>query len=189
MNTHSSLSHILSHVIVIGTALLLSACGSLPENLKTDNTNVVTDYSQWRASRSTNNEVRLGGVIASVSNLEQTTRVEIVNLPIGSTGKPDIDKEPQGRFIAYIKGFVDPVMLSQGRLITLLGRSDEMEMGQVGDFNYEFPVMNVTGYHLWRIEEKVILHDIDNHFYSCRSLYCRDLRFGTRQGKVIQEVK
>lgn len=189
MKAHSLLPHSLLKAIVICTAFLLSACGSLPENLKTENANVVTNYDQWLSTPSVTAEVRLGGVIAGVTNLEQSTRVEIVNLPISSIGKPDIDKEPQGRFIAYIKGFADPVMLAEGRLITLLGQSQPKEQGKVGEFTYDFPVMEAKGYHLWRIEEKIIVHDIDSGLYPCRSFYCRDLRFGTRQGKVIQEVK
>lgn len=189
MKVFSLISNTVRSIFLFALALLLSACGSLPDNLKTDNVNVVTDYDQWRQSTLAGSEVRLGGVIAKVTNLEQSTRVEVVNLPISAIGKPDIDKEPQGRFVAYIQGFADPVTLAEGRLITLLGNSQATEQGQVGEFSYEFPVMNVTGYHLWRIEEKIIVHDIDSGLYSCRSLYCRDLQFGTRQGKVIQEVK
>jgi len=179
-----------SKAMVLAGALLLSACSSLPESLKTDNTNLVTDYSQWQSNTAASNgEVRLGGVIAKVTNLENQTRVEVVNLPINSTGRPDIDMEPKGRFVGYISGFADPVTLSEGRLITLLGQSAGREENQVGDYSYDFPVMKVKGFHLWRIEETVVTNDFDSHFYPCRTLYCQDLRFGTRRAKVIQEVR
>ena len=170
--------------------IALSACSTLPEDLVSTNPNVQTSYSNWRESLDVTQELRLGGVIAHVTNLKDTTRVEVVNLPIGSSGKPDINQEPQGRFVAYIDGFADPVKLSEGRLITLLGDSDHKETAPVGDYSYEFPVMKVKSYHLWKIEERVIMHnDFGPYNYSCRSLYCREIIRGTRQGIVIQEVK
>ncbi|MCG9682774.1 Slp family lipoprotein [Vibrio sp. Isolate23] len=169
---------------------VLTACSTLPENLASDNPDLQTNYSGWQSSASQEQELRLGGVIASVTNLKDKTRVEVVNLPISSNGKPDINQEPQGRFVGYIDGFADPVTLSQGRLITLLGDSSGTEAAKVGEYSYDFPVMNIKSYHLWRIEERVIVHDdFGSSRYPCRSLYCRDLTRGTRQGKVIQEVK
>jgi len=169
--------------------LSLSACSSLPENLKSENPNLITDYQVWQSVGEDASQVRLGGLIASVTNLEDQTRIEVVNLPIGSSGKPDINQEPEGRFVAYVDGFADPVALSTGRLISLLGESQGLEQGKVGDYSYDFPVMKASGFHLWRIEERVIVHDIDSYFYPCHGLYCQDFRYGTRQGKVIQEVK
>ncbi|EGA68566.1 starvation-inducible outer membrane lipoprotein [Vibrio sinaloensis DSM 21326] len=176
-------------LLALPLLLILSACSSLPEELKSDNPQLVTEYETWKSDKTGDYSVRLGGVIAKVTNLENSTRVEVVNLPISKSGKPDINQEPDGRFIGYIQGFADPVKLSEGRLITLLGEGIEPENGKVGEFDYSFPVMKVEGFYLWRIEETVRMHDVDSYMYPCRSLYCRDIRYGTRQGKVIQEVK
>ncbi|WP_099609737.1 Slp family lipoprotein [Vibrio coralliilyticus] len=177
-------------VSMASVLVALTACSTLPENLASNNPDLQTDYSGWQASAAKKQELRLGGVIASVTNLKDKTRVEVVNLPISSNGKPDIDQEPQGRFVGYIDGFADPVTLSEGRLITLLGDSSGTEAAKVGEYSYDFPVMKIKSYHLWRIEERVIVHDdFGPSMYPCRSLYCRDLTRGTRQGKVIQEVK
>lgn len=174
--------------ILVGAALL-SACSSLPETLKSDNPQLITDYTVWQSTPNSGGEVRLGGLVASVTNLKDTTRVEVVNLPISASGKPDITQEPQGRFVGYIQGFADPVTLSTGRLISLLGDTQPREQGKVGEYSYDFPVMKVKGYHLWRIEERVIIHDFDSYLSPCHGLYCRESRYGPKQGKVIQEVK
>ena len=170
-------------------SLAMLGCASLPVNLTSDNPNIVTDYQTWQASPQAPNELRLGGVIAAVTNLPQQTRIEVVNLPINGSGKPDINQEPNGRFVAYVEGFADPVTLSKGRLVTLLGAADGSEQGKVGQFDYTFPVMQATGYHLWRIEERVIVDDIGSYLYPCRSIHCRDIHYNTRQGRVIQEVR
>ncbi|OAJ94167.1 Slp family lipoprotein [Vibrio bivalvicida] len=174
---------------VLASAVLLSACSSLPDNLKSENPDIITDYQVWQSVGDKSTEVRLGGLIADVKNLADQTRIEVVNLPIGSSGKPDINQEPEGRFVAYVDGFADPVTLSTGRLISLLGQSQGREQGKVGEYAYDFPVMKANGFHLWRIEERIIVHDFDSYLYPCRGLYCSDVRYGTRQGKVIQEVK
>ncbi|MFW7523011.1 Slp family lipoprotein [Vibrio ostreicida] len=180
----------LTSISLFSATLLLSACTTLPDNLVSSDPHLLTDYTRWDPDASGGQDLRLGGVIASVTNLETVTRIEVVNLPINSDGKPDINREPSGRFVGYIDGFIDPVSATQGRLVTFLGNNHGVEHAKVGEYDYRFPVMDIKSYHLWRIEEQVIFHDdFGPARYSCRSLYCRDITRGTRQGKVIQQVK
>ncbi|GAM55614.1 starvation lipoprotein slp paralog [Vibrio ishigakensis] len=177
-------------LFVLALALFLSGCASLPESLKTEDQNLVTDYQTWiNAPQESLTTVRLGGVIAKVDNEAERTRIEVVNLPIENNGKPDINVEPEGRFVAYIDGFVDPVTYSKGRLVSILGNSDGYELGKVGEYEYRFPVMKASGYHLWQIKEKVIVHDQPINTFPCRSLYCREVRIGPTTGQVIQQVE
>ncbi|GAD81310.1 Slp family lipoprotein [Vibrio ezurae] len=177
-------------VLILGA--IMAGCSSLPEALVSKNDAVVTDYDTWlNDEQGDTAELRLGGVIAKVTNLESKTRLELVNLPINSGGKPDINVEPQGRFVAYIDGFVDPTTFSEGRLVTVLGKADGIEEGKVGEFNYRFPVMKASGYHLWQIREKVIVYDQPINGFPCRSLHCRQARYGygPTTGQVIQSVE
>lgn len=184
------MSHrLLRLLFILSTGLTLSACSTLPESLTSDNPQLITDYTLWQTTDAKHSEVRLGGMIAKVTNLADRTRIEVVNLPIGSSGKPDISQEPQGRFVGYVTGFADPVTLAKGRLISMIGVSQGREQGNVGEYRYDFAVMQVKGYHLWRIEERVVIHDVDSYLSPCHGLYCRDTRYGTRQGKVIKEVR
>ncbi|MGT0150216.1 Slp family lipoprotein [Vibrio metschnikovii] len=83
---------------------------------------MITDYHQWLAQPSdTVNEVRLGGVIAQVTNLVDRTRIEVVNLPIDKAGKPLLTDEPQGRFIGYIDGLSTRLLMVKVRLVTFIG--------------------------------------------------------------------
>ncbi len=185
-----SISRTCRWFVVMGMIALATACSSLPETLKSDNPQLVSDFNQWQAAPVQNQQVRLGGVIASITNLSDKTRLEIVNLPINSVGKPDIGNEPKGRFVAYINGFIDPVAFSVGRLVTVLGTSAGSEQGKVDQYDYQFPVLNAQGYHLWRVEERVLINDMDP-FYPCYGLNCRLWRhpMGSSSGQVIQEVK
>ncbi|MBY6197620.1 Slp family lipoprotein [Vibrio hangzhouensis] len=173
---------------LLGLSALLSACGSLPEQLATTNENVTAQY-QLVVDAAKGTEVRLGGVIDTVKNLPDQTRIEIVNLPIDKYGKPDIDQEPNGRFIAYVDGFVDPVTYSRGRLITIGGNKDGVERGKVGEFEADFPVIQAYGQYLWRVEERLIINRHTSAFSTCWGYYCDDFYYGPTQGRVIKEVK
>ncbi|AQM19890.1 Slp family lipoprotein [Vibrio anguillarum] len=177
-------------LLLLSSTLLLGACSSLPDDLRASSDAVITDYATWvNTPINEQDEVRLGGVIASVTNLADKTRIEIVNLPISSSGRPDIDREPQGRFVGYVDGFVDPVAYAKDRLVTLVGTSLTPEKAKVGEFEYTFPTMAVKGLHLWRVEERVVVNDLGTYMYPCHSLYCRQMYIGAREGRVVQEVK
>lgn len=181
---------IINTLMLTIAAALLAGCSSLPATLVTANDAVITDYPTWLATDiDAENEVRLGGVIARVDNLDQRTRLEVVNMPISSAGKPDLGAEPAGRFVAYITGFVEPMSYAPGRLVTLLGKSSGQERGQVGEVSQQFRVMSVSGSHLWRIQESVILNDSGSYLFPCFGLNCRGTRNAAREGRVIQEVK
>lgn len=178
-------------MFVLFFTLFLSACSSLPDNLATANKNVITDFTQWKGTDlNVANEVRLGGVVASVTNLADKTRIEMVNMPISSSGRPDLLSEPTGRYVAYIDGYVESMSLANGRLVTFLGVSDGIEQGKVGDFDTDFPVINVTSYYLWRIEEKVIVNESGSILHPCwGGIHCRSSSPSSNTGRVVRELK
>ncbi|MDF4852315.1 Slp family lipoprotein, partial [Vibrio parahaemolyticus] len=163
--------------LVLVAAFGLSACSSLPEELNASTEQVVTDYKVFAESQGElTNDVRLGGIIAKVDNFKDKTRLEIVNLPINKSGKPDIDQEPTGRFAVYFDGYLEPVAFSQGRLVTIVGKGAGEEEGKIGEHEYVFPLVKGQGYRLWKIEERVRMYDSPTYFYPCYSINCRMLR-------------
>ncbi len=164
---------VMKNLAIVSALFIITACSSLPPELENDSTNLVTNYSQFAKAQATKNKpVRLGGVVAKVTNLPQQTRLEIVNLPIDSTGRPDIKVDPKGRFVAYVPEFLDPVTYAAGRLVTVMGISAAPELGVVGEYQYQFPVIQATGHHLWQVET-ITISDADD-FYSkrCRPFGC-----------------
>ncbi|MBJ7019279.1 Slp family lipoprotein, partial [Vibrio cholerae] len=77
----------------------------------------------------------------------------------------------------------------EGRLLTLYGTTAPSEQGKVGDYEHTYPVMNAQGYHLWRVEERVQIDDIEPYMFPCRGFYCWPRTMSERDGKIIQEVK
>lgn len=183
--------------LIIATLSLffLSACSSLPTGLQSRTENPIVDYqtliSNKRSEEPVELDVRLGGVIASIDNMADKTRIEIVNLPLTSGGRPDIKKEPIDRFVVYIDGFLEPVSYSEGRLVTIVGMSSGYEQSKVGEFSSMIPVIEAYGHQLWRVEETVTINDGGSYFTPCYGLYCRHYRnnLGVSKGTVTQEVK
>ncbi|ANQ16477.1 Slp family lipoprotein [Vibrio natriegens] len=177
--------------LVLLAAFGLSACSSLPEELNATTEQVLTDYKTFAESQGlVNSDVRLGGIIAKVDNFKDKTRVEIVNLPISETGRPDISAEPAGRFSVYFDGYLEPVAFSKGRLVTVVGKSAGEEEGKIGEREYIFPLMKGQGYRLWTIEERVRTYDTPLFLYPCYSINCRMERHDFPQdGRIIKQVK
>jgi len=178
------------YLFVLLTLFVLGGCSSLPENLTAKSPNLITDFSLWTSQVDTyQDDVRLGGVIAKVSNLESQTRLEVVNMPINDVAKPDISTDAKGRFVVYVDGFLDPVTYAQGRLISVVGKAKGVEQAKVGESKHNMPVMHAYGEHLWRIEEWVAIDRSGSFLDDCHGLYCSEDRLGPSRGRVIKEVK
>lgn len=63
-------------------SILMVGCSSLPTELEASSEPVITDYQEWVNQLPEAKDVRLGGVIAKVTNLKDKSRVEVVNMPI-----------------------------------------------------------------------------------------------------------
>lgn len=95
--------------------------------------------------------VILGGVIIKTENLETKTRIEVLESPLSSSLKPGKDLEKSnGRFFAYIEGFLDPALFPTGRLITIAGTVSGVETGSIDKHSYIYPVISIEEYHVWK---------------------------------------
>jgi len=104
-------------------------------------------------------KVRWGGIIVDTTNRENASELTIVSLPLQSDGKPrDSDNSP-GRFIAVIDQFIEPTLYSPNRKITITGRVVRSGKLKVGEFMYNYPVIQAEHYYLWPEEPEQIYID------------------------------
>jgi outer membrane lipoprotein len=94
--------------------------------------------------------VRWGGIIAKVENQNNQSVIEIVAKPLNASARPEDVDASGGRFLAIIPDFIDPVVYEKGREITVVGQLSDMIEGKVGEMNYLYPVVRVTGHYLWK---------------------------------------
>lgn len=175
--------------------LILTGCVQLPDELRSPaDTDVVTDYATLAALSSDGKDakaelttVRIRGVIASIDNQAKQTRLVLVSLPIGHGGRPDIDQEPQGRFVVYVSRFLDPMAYHKGRLLTVLGTADGVETIKVGEHSQSAPVIQGQGVHLWTITQRVMTDRIAPLLAPCNGIICRYQ--GPSEGQIINTVE
>ena len=147
--------HYLKLLSVGAMAGLLAACANVPESIEFDETNRV-EFAQVAQSPATyaGEEVRWGGIIARVENLEKDTLIEVVNLPLDRQARPVKDSQTGGRFIARVPGFLDPMIYQKGKEITLVGMLAEPMPGKVGKHEINFPVVDIRNHYLWKERPK-----------------------------------
>lgn len=139
--------------IMLSVALVVLAGCALryPEPIRTEATDLVEFSAAQRDTETYQGQTaRWGGVIASIENSEQRTRLEVVNFHLNNFGRPQPGDQSAGRFVVYLDYFVDPEIYQSGRMITALGEFSGVEEGQIGDFNYYYPVLQASGVELWR---------------------------------------
>lgn len=145
--------------------LSLSACISAPKGLEADQftiQNIVeieADDYQCQCKK-----VRLGGKIIAATALKDQMKLEVVSLPVSKfSAKPILDSVTDGRFIAYIKGFIDPENLKE-QYITVTGVLNTQESGKIDEADYQYPVIQVEHYRRWKLVQEYY-YDFDDWDY------------------------
>ncbi|PVX42896.1 outer membrane lipoprotein [Pasteurella langaaensis DSM 22999] len=150
-------------------ALCLAACVNPPKGLEKDAFTIQSlrdiDQDHYRCKCK---KVRLGGKVLAATALKNQTKVEVLSLPVASySAKPVIDSQSDGRFIAYLPGFVDPEAL-KNEYITVLGVLSGKESGKIDQANYEYPVIQVNAYKQWQQRQEYYYDDYMDDYWDGR---------------------
>lgn len=97
--------------------------------------------------------VRWGGVIIDIENRQDSSRLTVVAYPLRKNGEPQVSKNSIGRFVANFNLFLEPQVYSRDRVITLTGEFIKRETIKVGEFPYNYPVIEVKQFFLWQVKE------------------------------------
>ena len=91
-----------------------------------------------------------GGKVIETLNEPSVTFIRILQTPLDFSGMPREEETSQGRFLAEVKGYVDPEVYRNGRAVTLAGEIGGSRAEPLGDMEYVYPVVKVLEIHLWR---------------------------------------
>lgn len=94
-------------------------------------------------------EVQWGGSIEKLENHAQETWLEIVERPLSDNGRPRESDQSDGRFIAKVAGFLDPVVYTRGRSVTVTGSVEGDISRSIGGYNYRYVTVKATSARLW----------------------------------------
>ncbi|HHJ36087.1 MAG TPA: hypothetical protein ENJ87_10015 [Gammaproteobacteria bacterium] len=141
----------ITYLAGIAAVVLLTACSSqVPIEIKQplDGSPDLTQVRQQTAAY-LSRKVRWGGVILKTENKQNSSELTIIAQPLNDEGKPYDADQSSGRFIAIMDKFMEPQLYSPDRKITITGQVLRTETRRVGEFPYEYPIIQVEHYYLW----------------------------------------
>lgn len=100
-----------------------------------------------------------GGRIINV-NPTNGSEMYVMQLPLSKNGKPKMDADTAGRFIALSTGFLDPEAFPPGWLVTVAGRTAGIRTETLQGIKYTYPVLVIQQTHVWRVEPQ----DYNNYY-------------------------
>lgn len=98
-------------------------------------------------------QVIWGGTVVSVTNFPDHTEIEVLARPLDGSQRPRLNATPNGRFIALLSGYVEPLNYPRGAPVTISGTLDGSRAGKVGEADYVFPLVKVVQSHRWTADE------------------------------------
>ncbi|MEQ6342628.1 MAG: Slp family lipoprotein [Gammaproteobacteria bacterium] len=90
-----------------------------------------------------------GGVIVDSRNMNDYTELTVLGYPLDSSQRPETAKTSIGRFLVRRPEYLEPLIYSPKREITVVGMVDEVTEGRVGDSPYHYPVVKADRIYLW----------------------------------------
>ena len=100
--------------------------------------------------------VAFGGKVLTARRLKDSTRIEILQLPLDRSLRPGYDlTQSQGRFIAVQREFLDPATLPPGTSVTVTGEVSDSITLPLDETDYTYPVINIKRVHVWSASENM----------------------------------
>ncbi|PWD66609.1 Slp family lipoprotein [Pectobacterium parmentieri] len=144
--------------MIAAAALLLSGCVTVPDAIKGTSPMPQDDLVRVMNAPQiyVGQESRFGGRVVSIRNEANKTRLEIASMPLDSGAKPLLDMPSEGRFIAYVNRFLEPVDFKD-QLVTVVGPIVGTEQGAIGDKPYRYVVIDAQGYKRWNVVQRLMV--------------------------------
>ena len=98
-------------------------------------------------------DVIWGGRIVQVVNLADHSEIELLAYPLDSSQRPKANDSGNGRFIALLPGYAEPLDYPAGAMMTVSGKLNGSRAGKVGEADYVFPLVSAAQSHVWTAEE------------------------------------
>jgi len=95
--------------------------------------------------------VVVGGAVLSVKPLKQNgTRIEVLQLPLGSNHEPwGRLTDSHGRFLVFHKEFLDPATIPAGTRVPVVGEVTGSVTLMLDDIEYIYPTFDVAALTIW----------------------------------------
>lgn len=144
------------HALAALAALGMGGCVAVPSQL-------AGEYAELSPARVQPSDfgtaVRWGGVLVDTRNESDRTCFEVLSRDLDRYMRPIVDDDrTAGRFIACTNGFHDPEIYSEGREVTITGVVQSLEDRRIEEFDYRYPVLEITDSVLWEKRRTVMMY-------------------------------
>lgn len=133
-------------LMIVAVACLVAACATRPQPLSGEFPDFYPDQA---TDRSLNAQVRWGGTLVETRPEANRTCLEVLAQELDWNYRPLYSDYSRGRFIACREKFLEPQTFEPGRQVTIVGRLSQFSAGQVGEFDYRYPVLEADVVYLW----------------------------------------
>lgn len=100
----------------------------------------------------------LGGIIASASNRREGTYIEVVEKLLDYRGRPKVTDQSLGRFLIVHQSYLDPVIYTEGRAITVAGKVLGKKENLLQEMLYSYPLIQAMEIHLIKRGDVLPIH-------------------------------
>ncbi|MEN6620417.1 MAG: Slp family lipoprotein [Smithella sp.] len=90
-----------------------------------------------------------GGVIVETISKPDETLIIVRQTELDFEKRPENLDKSAGRFMIQYQGFLDPVIYSKGREVTVAGTIAGTEERAIGEHRYIYPIVKAREIHLW----------------------------------------
>jgi len=160
------------------TAGLITGCASVPDRLEGNYSE--SFYPNQANEQSVGASVRWGGEVIETRPESDRTCIEVLAKPLDRRTRPEHSDENLGRFLACQNDFVDPEIFENGRELTAVGKLSGFREGNVGDYDYVYPVIDADDVELWPDQAGTAYygHGFYGRGYSYRPYYRFPFHYG-----------
>ncbi|WP_027485384.1 Slp family lipoprotein [Rhodanobacter sp. OR87] len=145
---------LLIRLAVPAAVLMLAACAPAPIYKAGAATVTAAPFQVAQSpEKFSSSEVIWGGRIVQVKVFADHSEIELLAYPLDASQRPKANDSGNGRFIAVMPGYVEPLDYPAGALMTVNGKLNGSRAGKVGEADYVFPLVSVAQSHVWTAEE------------------------------------
>ena len=140
-----------STVFLIGAVVLLQGCTYAISPAVANKADKTVPYEKLMADPEAyqGRLLILGGTIEQTSALKKGTLIEVSQKNLDYWGRPERTKRTGGHFYIFYPGFLDAMVYSPGRDVTVAGEVLGISNPMLGDKQYDFPVLLSKEFKLW----------------------------------------
>jgi outer membrane lipoprotein len=93
--------------------------------------------------------VMLAGTIIEAKNVPAGTRLEVLQYPATSQGRPRLTTNPGGRFLVIAPEYLETAVYRPGRAITVAGTLQGARDLPLGEITYRYPTLTPLELYVW----------------------------------------